>query len=164
MEPYVIADAGLITVSFIVDTDYILNNFPDAELNCKGPLRIDAGVLSMQSDMKSVISGYNTKNMTIKADIGDVIVFNTEPKHFIAKECIQLYKIAPLTGRLDILPHKNEPDDDNWGRPQPNNFMAIVKRKGQEQLELRFSVYTLSGETYSLHGHFYCDLLDLEVV
>lgn len=165
METNVIADAGLVTVSFIIDTQYILHNFPDAELNRKSPVRIDAGVLSMLCDMKSVVSGYNTRNMTIKANIGDVIVLTAEPKDYITNECIQLYKIVPWIGRLNVQPHKNETGEDtDCRKPEVNNFMAMVKRKGQEQLELRFSVYTLSNGTYSLHGHFYCDLLGLEVV
>jgi hypothetical protein len=167
METNVIADAGLVTVSFIIDTQYILHNFPDAELNRKSPVRIDAGVLSMLCDMKSVVSGYNTRNMTIKASIGDVVVLTAEPKDYIANECIQLYTIVPWIGRLNVQPHKSETGKDtetDCRKPEVNNFMAMVKRKGQEQLELRFSVYTLSNGTYSLHGHFYCDLLGLEVV
>lgn len=168
METNVIADAGLVTVSFIIDTQYILHNFPDSELNRKSPVRIDAGVLSMLCDMKSVVSGYNTRNMTIKANIGDVIVFTAEPKHYIANECIQLYKIVPWIERLNIQPYKSEtggqPTEEHRKKPEANNFMAMVKRKGQEQLELRFSVYTLSNGAYSLHGHFYCDLLGLETV
>lgn len=167
METNVLADAGLITVSFIVDTDYILNNFPDADLNRKSPLRVDAGVLSMLSDLKSVISGYNTRSMKLKANIGDIIVFSAEPKHFIAKECIQVYKIVPWIGRLNILPHKTEDEVaiEDCNKPESKNFMAIVKRKGPEQLEIRFSVFTLAkdGINYDLHGNFYCDLLSLDV-
>lgn len=166
METNVLADAGLVTVSFTVDTEYILNNFPDADLNRKSPLRIDVGVLSMLTDIKSVVSGYNTRNLKIKANIGDVIVFNAEPKHFIAQECVQVYKIFPWIGRLDILPHKKEVEVTDCTKPESNNFMAMVKRKGPEQLEIRFSVHTLSDDktTYELHGNFYCDLLGLDVI
>lgn len=167
METNVIADAGLVTVSFIIDTEYILRNFPDSSLNCKSAVRIDAGVLSMLCDMKSVVSGYNTQNMSIKGDVGDVIVFTAELKQYIANECIQLYKIVPWIERLNIQPYKGEAEqasEKHCKKPEVNNFMAMVKRKGKEQLELRFSVYTSSNGTYSLHGHFYCDLLGLEVV
>lgn len=169
METNVLADAGLVTVSFIVDTDYIRHNFPDAELNRKSPLRIDAGVVSMLSDSKSVMSGYNTRNLKLKANIGDVIVFSAEPKHFIAKECIRIYKIVPWIGRLDILPRNKEVEEqadlEDCNTPETKNFMAMVKRKGAEQLEVRFSVYTQSddGATYDLHGNFYCDLLSVDV-
>ena len=167
MEPYVIADAGLVTVSLIIDTDYILKNFPDAGLNKKGAMRVDAGVLSMLSDMKSIVSGYNSCNLKIKANIGDVIVFEAEPKYFIAKECIQLYKIIPCIGRLDILPCSNEDEllTSDCNKPETKKFMAMVKRKGLEQIEVRFSVYTLAGDgvNYNFHGTFYCDLLGLEV-
>lgn len=167
MEPYAIADAGLVTVSLIIDTDYILKNFPDAGLNKRGAIRLDAGVLSMLADMKSVVSGYNSHNLKIKANIGDVIVFGAEPKLFLSKECIQVYRIVPCIGRLDILPCSNQEEllFPDCNKPEAKKFMAMVKRKGLEQIEVRFSVYTLAddGANYNFHGTFYCDLLGLEV-
>ncbi|PZR22248.1 MAG: hypothetical protein DI539_05990 [Flavobacterium psychrophilum] len=165
MEPYAVADTGLITLSFIIDTEYILKNFPDASLNRNSPIRIDGNAFSMLADIKSVVEGYNSRNIILKGNIGDVIVFTAEPKQYIAKECIQIYKISPMIGRLDIQPYnstipQNYPDN----KPEPKSFMAMIRRKGTEQLEIRFSVYTLSDNgTYNLHGIFYCDLLSLEV-
>lgn len=159
-------DAGLLTVTFIIDTQYILSNFPDAELNKKSPVRIDGSAFTMLADMKSVVTGYNTRNLTLKGAIADVVVFTAEPKHYIARECIQLFTVSPMIGRLDIQPFNDgiEFDDKENSVPKGKKFMAMIRRKGAEQLEIRFSVYTLQPDgTYGLHGIFYTDLLKLEV-
>lgn len=159
-------DAGLLTVTFIIDTQYILTNFPDAELNKKSPVRIDGSAFSMLADMRSVVAGYNTRNLVLKGAIADVIVFTAEPKHYIAKEGVQLFAVNPMIGRLDIQPYNSgiAAGTKEYDIATGKKFMAIIRRKGTEQLEIRFSVYTLSNEgRYKLHGIFYCDLLKLEV-
>lgn len=170
METNVLADACHVTLSFIVDTDYILKNFPDAELNWKGPVRIDSRFLSMISDIKAVASGYNTREIKIRANTGDKISFSAEPKSYISKDFIQIYKIVPWIGRLELLGNNVMPDKEygmqDSNEPETRSFIANVKRKGLEQLEIRFAFYTLSddGITYNLHGNFYCDLLSLDLV
>jgi len=170
METNVLADAGRVTVSFIVDTDYILKNFPDPEINCKGAVRVDAAVLSMISEIKYVASGYNSRDIKIKANAGDKISFNAEPKHYISKDFIQVSKIVPWIGRLSLLPQYNQLFDtariQGGNKPVAKDYIASVKRKGQEQLEIRFSMYTPSadGNSYHLHGNFYCDLLAVDIV
>ncbi|RDI11118.1 AidA/PixA family protein [Flavobacterium sp. AG291] len=159
-------DAGLLTVTFIIDTQYILTNFPDAELNKKSPVRIDGNAFSMLADMRSVVTGYNTRNLVLKGAIADVIVFAAEPKHYIARECVQLFSVSPMIGRLDIQPFNDgiESEGEKHKIPEGKKFMAMIRRKGTEQLEIRFSVYTLQPDgTYGLHGIFYTDQLKLEV-
>ncbi len=171
METNVLADAGRVTLSFIVDTEYILKNFPDPIVNCKSAVRVDAAVLSMISDIKNVASGYNTRDIKIKANAGDKILFNAEPKDYISKDLIQLSKIVPWIGRMSLLPQYNQLFDatlqvQNGNKPTTKDYVATIKRKGQEQLEIRFSVYTPSadGNLYQLHGNFYCDLLAVDIV
>lgn len=170
METTVHADAGHVTVSFIVDTDYLIKNFPDTRFNWRGPQKIDPVAITMISAIKAVASGYNTRDIKIRANPGDKILFSAEPKNYISKDIVQIYKVMPWMGRLDINQNATMLNKDygvqKSGKPETKNFEAIVKRKGPEQLEIRFTLYTLSadGITYNLHGNFYCDLLLLNIV
>ncbi|HEY1200942.1 MAG TPA: AidA/PixA family protein [Niastella sp.] len=168
-----------INILSIIDTDYILSNYPsdqemmpDQELP-EHPILVDSEAVHMICrDSRGPVNGEGTTNLSFQARKGDYIFFRGTSTSANSDSAIIIYNIqeedhhhifGPFNGENTSLALAAEPSSETFnGVPAIHRhadfhaFQSKIKKHGATTLAIQFGLYTLEddGETQSLYGYF----------
>jgi nematocidal protein AidA len=165
----------VIDIEIVVDTVTLLKNYPNPSKNSAAPTGIGHQYGYMVAPSASVVSGQATGDLTIKAEIGDVIRWRMLSLTGEADQAAVIYNIARFSGTQvtssvqALLAHPLVPepilvDSKNTNPPTYNAvkqddyyLSATVTDSGTENYNVQFYVTERSGQSLNLLGYFVWD-------
>lgn len=167
----------IINVQIIIDTDKIISDMNKKGIkpsqNKDAPTGLDHSYQFMVVSTLANIKGQGTADLEFKAEVGDVVRFNTVSEYNNMDNAVLLYQIKKFGG-TDVF---NEFSSKVYTKkviqaaggtsPLPPTFADVrfwfyessIAKAGTEDFDIRFALYTRvrGQENPVLYGYFYWD-------
>lgn len=167
----------IINVQIIIDTDKIISDMKKKGItpstNKDAPTGLDHSYQFMVVSTLANIKGQGTADLEFKAEVGDVVRFNTVSEYNNMDNAVLLYQIKKFGG-TDVF---NEFSSKVYTKkviqaaggvsPLPPTFADVrfwfyessIAKAGTEDFDIRFALYTRvrGQENPVLYGYFYWD-------
>lgn len=166
-----------INILSVVDTDYILNNYPpDQGQDPDNPILIGDQAMNMIcTNARGTVTGEGTTNLTFHAKKGDYVFIRGMSVTANSEDAIIIYNVqeedqhnifSAFSVDETSVEDAAEPDTEYVnGIPatyRTADFSALrakVKKHGTATLSVQFGLYTLEqGETQTLYAYFQCNV------
>ncbi|WCT13042.1 inclusion body family protein [Mucilaginibacter jinjuensis] len=162
----------IINIQVVIDTDAITNDYPNPSKDPAHPTGLPHNYMYMVATRANVIVGSGTGDLSIKADVGDIIRWYGTSEYGNFDSSVVLYKMERFAGdtvfnNLTFSVYKRQGVLPTDGSVFPINFseqtywfnQANVVNKGTENYNIQFALYTRQRGTANpvLFGYYYWD-------
>jgi hypothetical protein len=163
-----------IDVLVVIDTDYVIANYPNPSQNQNSPTFIDHNSQYMiASDARGIISGQGTATLNFRAFPNDIVKFRGTSIYQNSDAAVIVYGVEYWYGD-QVFNNFNSDKVTRAGAVMPNqngnglpaetvklNFMSLdstVSNAGTENFYVYFALYVCNdGENQSLYGYYAWD-------
>lgn len=165
-----------VNILVVIDTDYILQHYPNLSQDQNNPTGIDhSSQFMICTGARKINSGQGTADLSFSANVGDEVSFTGTSIYDNSEDAVIVYGIKHWNG--DSVFNQFVPDlvtrnkavvpDSNTSNGLPaiqtklsfSSFDSKVKNSGTEGFYVYIALYTLSddGESQNLKGYCYWD-------
>ncbi|MEO8379786.1 MAG: inclusion body family protein [Acidobacteriota bacterium] len=170
-----LSDSGtsaVIYVTIVIDADTVITTYPNPSKDPNSPTGISHGMGFMTTSSEYVVSGNGTGDLSIKAEVGDVIRWTSLSESGNMDAAVFTYAFDKFGGTQVTGPVTLEPFTKMTIFPTTANPPAVkqvnqnfwfmvcdVTNVGTENYNVKFGLYTRTRGTdgQSLLGYFYWD-------
>jgi hypothetical protein len=162
----------IINIQVVIDTDAITTNYPDPSKDPAHPTALPHNYMYMVATRSDVITGSGTANLSIKANIGDIIRWHAVSEHSNFDSAVVIYNLTQSGGttvfnnlafsvytRQGILPVDQVTLPVGFSAQSFWFNQANVINTGTEHYNVQFALY-VRQEDFSdpvLFGYYYWD-------
>jgi hypothetical protein len=162
-----------VNVLVVIDTAYIVNNYPNPSTDPENPTAVDHNSQHMIcASPRGIVGGQGSAALDFKAKAGDLASFNGISIYANSAAAVILYGVRywngdqvfnpwgpkKVTRHRAVMPGPTKPN----GLPPTHqpisyaSYKAKIKQAGKENFCVDIAVYTLAkdGQTQNLYGYF----------